>query len=72
MLLQGNYIFKIDMFILTLCMLYIKYYFGNIFPLTPRDTLIHKLYGRVQGLAALQGMVFRPSAHKQGLKFKDF
>ena len=25
-----------------------------------------------QGRAALKGMVFQPSAHKQGLKFKDF
>ena len=26
----------------------------------------------IWGRAALQGMVFRPSAHKQGLKFKNF
>ena len=26
----------------------------------------------IRGRAALQGMVFRPSAHKQGLKFEDF
>ena len=35
-------------------------------------TALLSLSLRPRGRAALQGMVFRPYAHKHGLKFKDF